>query len=60
MDLELLAGLADLLPVEAGQGLAEDLGEAEAKLTTDATKKWDHKNLPHFFSKTSRTNAIST
>ena len=48
VDLELLAGLADLLPMELGQGLAEDLGEAEAELAANAGERkasWKSKKL---------------
>ena len=36
VDLQLLARAADLLPVELGEGLAEDLGQAESELATNA------------------------
>ena len=36
VDLQLLAGAADLLPVELGEGLAEDLGQAESELAANA------------------------
>ena len=36
VDLQLLARAADLLPVELGKSLAEDLGQAESELAANA------------------------